>query len=444
MTHESGTPLKFRAILKKEIPLWVEEGIITQEEAQRLVTRYRLDELGREMPHLLATAVFMIGSLLIGGGIIAFVAAHWEGIPIPGKVALLLGGLLGLYGVGYRLWQKPSWSRLGHALVFCGCLAFGANIGLMAQIFHVHSPWYNGFGAWALGSVALAWAVQSPIIGWIPLVTSFIWFIGFMASYRQVVALYPFLLAVALLPLAMRTRSRSFYVLTFVGIIEAMGIGAWWNGDSNRAALLALVSGGFLAWAVGAFQRVTGRGEKFATSSAVLGSVVLALSTYGWSFHGIPWDGLQELLWVFPVGAAVIGGVGLAAAAWMREAPGGLGRFIAGGIGTAAALLWGSAFLGNPEGRGPQEILRIGVVHAAALVLAAVAVASGWAAERRSHFWSGVLFLLLVIISRFFEYETHLLVKAAVFTACGLAVFWAGIRYERHLHRREAARAFGE
>jgi hypothetical protein len=58
--------------------------------------------------------------------------------------------------------------------------------------------------------------------------------------------------------------------------------------------------------------------------------------------------------------------------------------------------------------------------------------------ERRLAFWIGTLFTVLLIISRFLEYETSLLTKSAAFTLCGVAMIAAGIAYENHLRRKEA------
>lgn len=78
------------------------------------------------------------------------------------------------------------------------------------------------------------------------------------------------------------------------------------------------------------------------------------------------------------------------------------------------------------------------VVNLAALIIAAVAIAIGVMDERRAAFWAGTVFVVLLIISRFLEYETSLLLKSAAFTLCGLAMITAGITYEKYLTRKEA------
>src|SRR5262249_49831264 len=136
--------------------------------------------------------------------------------------------LLAFHAAGYWLRHKSDWPRLGHALIFCGCLVFGANIGLVAQVYQVSGSWYRALGAWAIGALVMAWAAQSWITGLLVIVTSFTWFFGFAHDHHERLAtVYPPLLIIALLPLAWKIRSRTLYMLTFLGFISAMLTLAW-------------------------------------------------------------------------------------------------------------------------------------------------------------------------------------------------------------------------
>ncbi len=79
----------FRARLQTELATWQSEGLVTPDQARALSERYALANLPKEGSGLLLTAVYVIGVILIGGGIIAFVAAHWETIPRIAKVVML-------------------------------------------------------------------------------------------------------------------------------------------------------------------------------------------------------------------------------------------------------------------------------------------------------------------------------------------------------------------
>jgi uncharacterized membrane protein len=434
-TSTQNMSTKFRAALRKELAIWVQKGIVTDETAKQLSSAYELDNLRHESTRLLSAVIFTIGGLLLGGGLISFVAANWEVIPTPIKLALLFSALLGLHTVGFWLWHSKNWRRLGHALVFCGCLVFGANIGLVAQIFHISSNRYGGFGAWALGSLVMAWAVRSWIIGVLALGTSFIWFLGFQSDHDQAGSSYPLILAIALLPLAWIIRSRVLYAGTLVGIILAACILAGYQG-SGRQLLFTMAAAGMFMWTLGELHRASEGRMEFANMTRALGLGLLAVTAYVWSFHDL-WDawalGPMRPLWAF-----LFFSLSIAFSLWMwrrakqtQPLPTAM-VLLAGGILCASSLLSvGSANISN------GEFLFTVTTNLAALILAAIIIGVGLIDERRLSFWLGSLYLVLLVLSRFLEYETSLLVKSAAFLACGVTVIIAGISYEKYLRRND-------
>jgi uncharacterized membrane protein len=55
--------------------------------------------------------------------------------------------------------------------------------------------------------------------------------------------------------------------------------------------------------------------------------------------------------------------------------------------------------------------------------------------KRRSQFWYGLLVLVVLIASRFLEYDTELILKAAILTLCGFGIIAAGIWFEKYAGR---------
>jgi uncharacterized membrane protein len=436
MAPEYNRSVKFRAALKREIPAWTEQGILAEDSAGRLRSLYELDDLGKESSRLLSAALFALGSMMVGGGVISFVAANWDEIPRGSKVVLLFAALLVFHIAGYWLRYRSAWPRLGHALIFCGCLVFGANIGLLAQTYQVSGSWYAMFGLWALGSLAMAWAARSWITGLLVIVTSYTWFVGFADDFHERLAIvYPPLLAVALFPLAWTIRSRALNTLTFLGLIFSLPALALVRFNDNRNALIAVTAGGFVAWAAGEFHRATGIRREFGNPAAYLGLAALAITAYQWSFHWA-WQGERlfagsRFYWLIPTGFAIAIGVALLAKAWagMDNSQ----RRTAVGVAAASLLLCLSPLL-NRFGEAWPTV----VVNAAALVIASVYISKSIVEERRLAFWAGSLFVATLIVSRFFEYESSLLLKSAAFIVCGAVTMLAGVAYEKFLHRREA------
>jgi uncharacterized membrane protein len=437
MTPNQNMSTKFRAALRNELAIWIQKGIVTEETATQLSTAYELDNLKHESTRLLSAVIFTIGALLLGGGLISFVAANWEVIPTPIKLALLFSALLCFHAVGFWLWHSQNWRRLGHALIFCGCLVFGANIGLVAQIFHISSNWYGGFLAWAVGSLAMAWAIRSWIIGVLAAGTSFIWFVGFQSGYDLSASVYPFILAIALLPLAWIIRSRVLYAGTLLGIVMAACVLAGYQG-SARQLMLTMAAGGMFMWTLGEFHRASDWRMEFANVTRALGLGLLAVTAYVWSFNGLWYAtvfGPMRSLWAFLFFSFAIA---FSLLMWGRARQTQLlltaAVLLAGGILCASSLLSGA---GANQSEG--EFLFILATNLAALILAAIIIGVGLIDERRLAFWLGSLYLVLLILSRFLEYDTSLLVKSAAFLACGVTVIIAGISYEKYLRRNAPA-----
>ena len=111
----AGGRRAFRKQLQVELEGWQREGLVTEEQGGALRERYRLDALEGEGTNLLLFTIYAVGAVLIAGGVISFVAAHWDEIPRVLKIVMLLTAMLGSHGVGYWLW-KVDGSR-GSALV---------------------------------------------------------------------------------------------------------------------------------------------------------------------------------------------------------------------------------------------------------------------------------------------------------------------------------------
>lgn len=140
-----------------ESPLrrWVEAGLLDPAAAARI----RAWEHGRpaspshRWPVWLALA---LGGLLLGAGILLFVAAHWDGLGPVQRFLLVALVVAGLHLAGaFTADRSPGLSAALHA---CGTIALGGGIFLSGQIFHLREHWPGGLFLWALGAGA-GWAL---------------------------------------------------------------------------------------------------------------------------------------------------------------------------------------------------------------------------------------------------------------------------------------------
>ncbi len=162
MSDQTNVPTGFRKMLRGELPSWQADGLLSSQQADSLASKYDLASLPAESANIFLIAICVIGAALIGGGVISFVAYHWDGIDKWVKVGMLVSALVGAEFAGFYLRDiSKKMPILGHGLLFCGALIFGANIGLIAQIFHIQSHFHGAYGAWALATLVLAWTMRS-------------------------------------------------------------------------------------------------------------------------------------------------------------------------------------------------------------------------------------------------------------------------------------------
>ena len=141
-----------------ESRLWVEEGLVSAEQAEAIRSRYVGRERSRRRDRFVRALAF-VGAVGVGLGVILFFAANWDGIPEFVRLALLLGGIVGLYAAGDRL--TGSRPRIGEALLLLGCLLFGASLFLVGQMYHVDTHDPLAWLLWTLGAAAVGLFVRS-------------------------------------------------------------------------------------------------------------------------------------------------------------------------------------------------------------------------------------------------------------------------------------------
>ena len=174
--------------LPAEVAQWQADGLISQEQADAILERYGLsaedgltgepaatDSTGSREPiedpaertTLVGRAVSVIGvmgALLVGLGIIIYVAANWDVIPVWARVSMLVGLTAAINATGWLLLARFNYLRIGVALLVVGALAYGASIHLIAQIYHVPVNHPNLTTAWFLGVLPMGYVVRSRLL----------------------------------------------------------------------------------------------------------------------------------------------------------------------------------------------------------------------------------------------------------------------------------------
>jgi uncharacterized membrane protein len=182
--------------------------------------------MGLRWPAIVALA---FGGLMLGAGVLLFVAAHWDNLSPGERFAMVVSMVAIFHGAGAYAASRSnqSFETVMHGL---GTASLGAAIFLTGQIFNLESHWPLGVLLWAAGAW-FAWALRRDWVqlGLAALLTPF-WLCGEWVEliptqsegrhYYRV--LLEGLLLLAICYLAARTRDRSDAsrrVLVWIGAI---------------------------------------------------------------------------------------------------------------------------------------------------------------------------------------------------------------------------------
>ena len=200
--------------LKRDLARWVQDGLIHADEVDGLLASAGLNQKSGSLQTILA----ILGCLFLGASAISYLAANYGSIP---RLSLLLIGLVLMwlaYGIGGLL-IKQNRAGIGHAAILLGALMFGANIMLIAQMYHISAHYPNGVLAWALGALAIAGLTPSRAALGLSFTLATIW-TTLEATAFDVTFHWPFLmfwLAASILSHALKWRA-GFHLsfLTFI------------------------------------------------------------------------------------------------------------------------------------------------------------------------------------------------------------------------------------
>ena len=462
---------KFRRQLREESQDWQQEGLIDAGLYQQLAERYAFDRIEDSSSNRFIGILLGVGGILLGLGVITFVAANWQDWSKIVRVSLLLTIFMGVNTVGFYLWQSPHptarLNRLGYGLLLTGALVLGANLGLMSQMFHQSGPLYHLLVIWSLGVLAMAYGLRLSSLGilsWILMMSGY-W--GFLITtpfnsaevslLPQFMLYLPLGISVLYLPLAHWLRSRSLFGLWGISfaILFALSQSYWsyleayspWAIASTLTlppALLWFYRSNIFSSLALATQPQTSlkmQRDSFQSLGQSLSIWGIGIALYWFSFRFwwtnnpfvTPLNTNAEVPWVAPLSCCIYLGMTLMAgwhwwtvdrdrsqpsSQWMKTPVVAVILSVIYGLGVA--FVQGATL----------SIIGPVIMNAMVFILSFMLLHDGLKLGIRRRFWGGMSLLVLGLISRMFEYNTSLIVKAIVLTACGLGIIAAGLWFE--------------
>ncbi|WP_448597987.1 DUF2157 domain-containing protein [Thermoleptolyngbya sp.] len=477
---------QFRRQLRREAEQWRIDGLIDPEQYEKLATQYEFESLETGARDRFVVILLGLGCILLGLGVITFVAANWQAIPRMGKMALLFSLFIATNAAGFYLWRRPKFNgrerwqhRLGHGLLLLGALVLGANLALAGQLFHRGGAFYELFLLWGLGVVVMALGLRLRSLAllaillmgvgyWSGRVEPFLsQMLGGLSNdllnLPALLNLMPLVAGGLFTLLAYQCRSKVIFALGAIATISSLLMALIDASNLSRSSESGYLMAIFwtlppaLLWSYddALWWRLRNAPlpsvRPFRPVAQALALVFLTVTCYGFSFRRA-WMSYEQpnLAEVPPVESSTLIDIG--------------NLLLNPNVFVYTALtLIGWFYLAYPRHRGQRwglaqhdammlvflltmgltlfwnwDVAEIAVIaiylfNLLLFLLSAAFIRQGLARSSRSQFWLGMVTLVLQIISRMLEYETGLLLKSAVFALCGLGVLLVGLWFERHV-----------
>jgi hypothetical protein len=146
----------YRRRLERDLDAWIGAGLVPADSRAAI-----LASVGEGRRLDAATVLGVIGGLLAGVAVIAFVAANWSAIPRVARFILILAAFLG--SAGGAAWASARGRPVAtQVLLSVAALIFAAAIGLTGQIFDIAGDPQAALRTAGLAAVLLALAGGSP------------------------------------------------------------------------------------------------------------------------------------------------------------------------------------------------------------------------------------------------------------------------------------------
>lgn len=163
---------QFYKQLEKKVPQWLSNGWVNHHNAQKILANAQAEmSESPKFSFVLAT----LGVILLGAGMISFFAANWQGMSKLAKLVVMFSCLWLSYLGAALSSRQNSYPAMFHSLILLGVIVFGANIMLIAQIYHIETHYPNGVFLWAAGGFMTALLMRSELVLVLALGLTLLW-----------------------------------------------------------------------------------------------------------------------------------------------------------------------------------------------------------------------------------------------------------------------------
>ena len=420
----------FNDRLKNEINSWAEKGIITEDVKKRILDQYGeeyAERLKVQRQSRLIQTIVTLGAILIGAGVLLFLSANWQTLPVGIKLFIIFASIAASYGTGMWL-ESAGYQKTGVSFLFLGTLLYGAGIALIAQIYQVQAGSGTLFLLWAVGALATGLALGSELFLGFSSILFTLWTVFsrlagtsfFFGGIRETFHA-PYLISfIALALYAYAKKQEKLLAVTLLGFFLWIGFALMqWKAGRIDAAVFFYIFGVFLILLASYQIYLFGMRRSFVFAYSFYGMAMVLVASYLLSFNFFLNNaagnavlagavmGFRGVFWAL----AVITTGGCVAASFLF----GANRFFRYGfLGLALLVLFALIFILFPV-EYPQTAVGYYVYRRAELnpymflwniVLAAESItliSFGYLSNERRYVNIGILFFALQVMSRYFD-----------------------------------------
>lgn len=139
-------------VLKRELGFLENMGVLEADKKKEIEGLYEADRVS------FTKTLLYVGSVLIGIGVLSFVASNWAEIEKLTKFLLIIGLFIACNFTGLRM--EKSFPKTAKSFYYLGVIVFGAGIFLVGQMFHFGGDFQDAFLWWSVGILPLAWVLR--------------------------------------------------------------------------------------------------------------------------------------------------------------------------------------------------------------------------------------------------------------------------------------------
>ncbi len=186
--------------IKEDLPILIEKGVISEEVALKIENYYNSQE--KPVSNKLFTIFGILGSLLVGLGVILILAHNWDDFSKATKTILaFLPLLIGQIIAGFSILKKKTSTWLEASGVFL-FFAVGSSISLISQIYNIPGSLSSFLLSWILLCLPLIYLLKSKGVFLLTLVftTVYAFDLGYSFSNGSKTPWFYILIIILLLP----------------------------------------------------------------------------------------------------------------------------------------------------------------------------------------------------------------------------------------------------